>query len=132
MERGARIDLARHASDGKLGALQVFDSARLETVIAAAAAEEKNGAAIGRMRIRRHDGHPPYILTVAPLGADLPVYGRRLAFIILADPDQQSPSERDLAEFLGLSPAESRLAVAILAGKKLVRLPGTSGSRSRL
>jgi DNA-binding CsgD family transcriptional regulator len=71
------------------------------------------------MRVQRHDGHPPYILTVAPLGADLSVYGRPLALIVLADPDQQSPSERDLAEFFGLSPAESRLAVALLAGKKL-------------
>jgi DNA-binding CsgD family transcriptional regulator len=39
--------------------------------------------------------------------------------IVLADPDQQSPSERDVAEFFGLSPAESRLVIALLAGKKL-------------
>jgi DNA-binding CsgD family transcriptional regulator len=104
---------------GKLGALHVLDSARLETAIVVAAAEEKTGAAIGRVRIRRHDGHPPYLLTVAPLGADLSVYGRPLVIIVLVDPDQQSPSEMELAEFFGLSPAESRLAVALLAGKKL-------------
>jgi DNA-binding CsgD family transcriptional regulator len=56
---------------------------------------------------------------VAPLGADLSFHGRPLALIVLTDPEQQSPSERDLAEFLRLSPAESRLAVALLAGKKL-------------
>jgi DNA-binding CsgD family transcriptional regulator len=106
-------------SNGKLGALHVLDSARLETAIAVATAEENTGAAIGRMRIRRHDGHPPYLLTVAPLGADLSIYGRPLALIVLADPEQQSPSERELAEFFGLSPGESRLAVALLAGKKL-------------
>jgi len=39
--------------------------------------------------------------------------------IVLADPTGQYPSERDLAEFFRLSPAESRLAVALLAGKKL-------------
>jgi DNA-binding CsgD family transcriptional regulator len=89
--------------NGNLGVLHVVDSARLEAFIAAAAAEQKTAD----------------ILTVAPLGADLSVYGRPLALIVLADPDQQSPSERDLAEFFGLSPAESRLAVALLAGKRL-------------
>jgi PAS domain-containing protein len=108
--------------NGKLGALHVFDNARLEAFIAAAAAEQKTAGAIGRMRIRRHVGRTPYVLTVAPLGADLAVYGRPLAVIVLADPDEGSPSERDLVEFFGLSPAESRLAVALLAGKKLGEL----------
>jgi hypothetical protein len=36
--------------------------------------------------------------------------------------NQLSPSERDLAEFLGLSPAESPLAAALLAGKKLGKI----------
>jgi DNA-binding CsgD family transcriptional regulator/PAS domain-containing protein len=105
--------------NGKLGALDAFDRARLEAFITAAAAEQKTAAAIGRMRIRRHDGRPPYTLTVVPLGAELAVCGRPLAMIVLADPDERSPSERDLAEFFGLSPAESRLAVALLAGKRL-------------
>jgi DNA-binding CsgD family transcriptional regulator len=113
--------------DGKLGALHVFDSARFEASIAAAAAEQKTGAAIGRMRIRRHDGHPPYMLTVAPLGADLALYGRSLALIVFGDPDEKTPSERELAEFFRLSPAESRLAVALLAGKKLVEIAGDFG-----
>lgn len=105
--------------NGKLGALDISESAGLETAIAAAAVEQKTPAAIGRMRVRRPDGRLPYILTVAPLGADLTVYGRPLAMIVLTDPDQQSPSERDLAEFFGLSPAESRLAIALLTGKRL-------------
>ncbi len=105
--------------NGKLGALHVFDGERLEAVIAAAAAEQKTGAAIGRMRIRRHDGHPPYILTVAPASTDVAAYGRPLTMIVLADPDENSPSQRDLAEFFGLSRAESRLAVALLGGKRL-------------
>ena len=113
--------------DGKLGALHVFDSARFEASIAAAAAEQKTGAAIGRMRIRRHDGHPPYMLTVAPLGADLALYGRSLALIVFGDPDEKTPSERELAEFFRLSPAESRLAVALLAGKKLVEIAADFG-----
>jgi DNA-binding CsgD family transcriptional regulator/PAS domain-containing protein len=105
--------------NGKLGALDVSESVGLETAIAAAAVEQKTPAAIGRMRFRRHDGRLPYVLTVAPLGADLTVYGRPLAMIVLTDPDEYSPSERDLAEFFRLSPAESRLAAALLSGKKL-------------
>lgn len=108
--------------NGKLGALHVFDNARLEAFIATAAGEQKTAGAIGRMHIRRHVGRTPYAVTVAPLGADLAVYGRPLAVIVLADPDEGSPSERDLVEFFGLSPAESRLAVALLAGKKLGEL----------
>jgi DNA-binding CsgD family transcriptional regulator/PAS domain-containing protein len=105
--------------NGKLRALDVSESAGLEAAIAAAAVELKTAAAIGRMRVRRHDGRLPYLLTVAPLGADLTVYGRPLAMIVLTDPDECSLSDRNLAEFFGLSPAESRLAVALLAGKKL-------------
>jgi DNA-binding CsgD family transcriptional regulator len=113
-------------SNGKLGALHVVDATRLGAFIAAAA-EQKTGAAIGRMRIRRPDGHPPYIITVAPFGAELAAYGRPLAMIVLADPDERSPSERELTEFFGLSPAESRLAAALLAGKKLREVALDSG-----
>jgi PAS domain-containing protein/DNA-binding CsgD family transcriptional regulator len=105
--------------NGKLGALDVSENAGLEAAIAAAAVEHKTPAAIGRMRVRRHDGRLPYVLTVAPLAADLTGFGRPLAMIVFTDPDECSPSDRDLAEFFGLSPAESRLAVALLAGKKL-------------
>jgi PAS domain-containing protein/DNA-binding CsgD family transcriptional regulator len=113
--------------NGKLGALDVSESAGLGAAIAAAAVEQKTPAAIGRMRVRRHDGRLPYVLTVAPLGADLTGFGRPLAMIVLTDPDECSPSERDLAEFFGLSPAESRLAVALLTGKKLGEVAGEFG-----
>src|SRR5438270_5044952 len=62
--------------NGKLGALDASESAGLKTAIAAAAVEQKTPAAIGRMRVRRHDGRLPYVLTVAPLGTDLTVYGQ--------------------------------------------------------
>jgi PAS domain-containing protein/DNA-binding CsgD family transcriptional regulator len=105
--------------NGKLCALHVSESAGLETAVGAAAVEQKTAAAVGRMRVRRYDGRLPYVLTVAPLGVGLTVYGRPLAMIVLTDPDECRPSERDLAAFFRLSPAESRLAVALLAGKKL-------------
>jgi DNA-binding CsgD family transcriptional regulator len=47
--------------------------------------------------------------------------------LLVADPDARSPSERDLAEFFGLSPAESRLTAALLAGKRLREVATDSG-----
>ena len=40
---------------------------------------------------------------------------RPLAIILVADADAHTPSERDLAEFFPLSPADSRLTAARLA-----------------
>ena len=42
-----------------------------------------------------------------------------MAMILVTDPDTRFPSARDLAELFGLSRAESRLAMALLAGKAL-------------
>ncbi|MEA2782218.1 MAG: hypothetical protein QOK29_3762 [Rhodospirillaceae bacterium] len=39
--------------------------------------------------------------------------------ILIGVPDEHTASERDLAEYLGLLPAESRLAVALMAGRRL-------------
>jgi DNA-binding NarL/FixJ family response regulator len=45
----------------------------------------------------------------------------------VADPDARTPSERDLTEFFGLSPAESRLTAALLAGKTMHEIAAQSG-----
>lgn len=81
------------------------------------------------MRIRRRKGPPAYILTVAPLGAELTAGERPLAMILVADPDELSPSARDLAQAFGLSPAESRLAAALLARKRPSDIAAASGVR---
>ena len=114
--------------NGTLGALGVCDSDKLAKLIAAAA-EPRDAPAMGRIRIRRRDGRPPYILTVAPLGAELAVQERPLATILVADPDALFPSESDLAQLFGLSPAESRLAAALMTGKKLSEIAIASGVR---
>jgi PAS domain-containing protein len=123
LQRGDGLAIA----NGKLSPLNASDSAKLGAFIASAATDQKTEAAIGRMRIRRRDDRPPYILMVAPLGADLAFYGRPVAIILLVDPDERAPPERELAEFFGLSPAESRLAAALLAGKKLREIAVDSG-----
>jgi DNA-binding NarL/FixJ family response regulator len=79
------------------------------------------------MLVGRRGGRAAYILTVAPLGVELAVYERPLAMILVADPDARTPSERDLTEFFGLSPAESRLTAALLAGKTMHEIAAQSG-----
>src|SRR6516165_4810974 len=52
---------------------------------------------------------------------------RRLALIVVVDPMRHAPSETDLAEFFGLSPAEARLAAALIAGKRLSAVAADRG-----
>jgi len=113
---------------GKLFAQRVFEQNKLARFIAVAA-NGKIAAAVGRMLVGRHGGRVAYILTVAPLGVELAVNERPLAMILVADPDARAPSERDLAEFFGLSPAESRRAMALLAGNVLHDIAAASGVR---
>jgi DNA-binding CsgD family transcriptional regulator len=98
-------------------------------LIASATEKGKLGATTGRTLVGRHDGLPAYVLTVAPLRADLAVIDRRFAMIVVVDPQRHSPSEKDLAEFFGLSPAEARVAAALLSGETLSHIAANSGIR---
>jgi DNA-binding CsgD family transcriptional regulator len=113
--------------DGRVWASRVFETARVAKLIAGATAESKSGTAAGRMLIGRRDGATAYVLTVAPLGARVVADDRRLAMIVVIDPERHSPSERDLAELFGLSQAEARLATALLTGKRLSDVAANSG-----
>jgi DNA-binding CsgD family transcriptional regulator len=130
MNRAAELVLRRDdgltVRRGKLCAQRIFDHEKLARAITTAASV-KTAAAVGRMLVGRRGGRVAYILTVAPLGVELAVYERPLAMILVADPDARSPSEMDLAEFFGLSQAESRVAAALLAGKKLREVAADSG-----
>jgi DNA-binding CsgD family transcriptional regulator len=112
--------------DDRLCARRVFESAKVAKLIADATAGSKAGAAAGRMLVGRRDGLPAYVLTVAPLRAELAVNDGRFAIIVVVNPERHSPSERDLAELLGLSPAEARLAAALLTGRTLSEIATNS------
>jgi DNA-binding CsgD family transcriptional regulator len=73
--------------------------------------------------------HALDVLSVAPLGASLALQERPLALIVVAGPDAPSSSERELAGLFGLSPSESRLAAALMTGKRLRDVAGASGVR---
>jgi DNA-binding CsgD family transcriptional regulator len=113
--------------DGQFCARRVFETAKMAKLIAGAAAEGEARATAGRMLIGRCDDLPAYVLTVTPLRTGLAVNGRPFAMIVVVDPARHSPSEGALAEFFGLSPAEARIAVALLTGKRLSDIAAASG-----
>jgi DNA-binding CsgD family transcriptional regulator/PAS domain-containing protein len=125
-EQILRRDDGLTVRQGKLCAERVFEHDKLARFIALAA-NGKTVAAVRQMLVGRRGGRVAYVLTVVPLGVALAAYERPLAMILVADPDARSPPESDLAELFGLSPAESRLTVALLAGKKLREVATNSG-----
>jgi DNA-binding CsgD family transcriptional regulator len=110
--------------ESRLCARRAFETARVAKLIAGAA-EENSRVAGGRMVIARSDGLPPYVLAVMPLRAE-PV-DDRLAMIIIVDPARYVPSEKDVADLFGLSPAEARVAAALMRGKSLADIAAASG-----
>jgi DNA-binding CsgD family transcriptional regulator len=125
--RIARLEDGLTIRNGRLGTARIAESERLSAFIAVAASGTKTPAAVGRMRIGRHTGRQAYLLTVAPLGDEPGSNGSSLAMVLIADPEEPSPSERELAQSFGLSPAESRLAAALMAGKRLSDVTIESG-----
>jgi len=105
--------------NGQLCARRVFETAKIAKLIAGAAIERTAGPVAARMLVGRCNNRPPYAITVAPVVPDLAVEVQSLAMILVVDTERRSPRETELAEFFGLSPAESRLAAALLTGKKL-------------
>jgi DNA-binding CsgD family transcriptional regulator len=115
LSRGRALSV-RH---GKLCTGRSFETDKLRALIGAAAVPDKLDPAIGRMLVGSRDRDLPCVLTVARVTAELAVFDRPLAMVLAAAPEQRLLAAADLAELFGLSPAESRLAVALMAGKKL-------------
>ena len=103
--------------EGRFCAGRVFETAKVAKLIDVAT-EGKSSTVAGRMVIGRCDGLSPYVLTVMPLQAE-PISYRRFAMIIIVDPSRYAPSESDLTDLFGLSPAEARVAVALMTGETL-------------
>ena len=115
LSRGNAISVRQ----GRLCAARAFETDKLRALIGAAAVPDKLDPAIGRMLVGSRDRDLPCVLTVARLTAELSVFDRPLAMVLAAAPEQRLLAAADLAELFGLSPAESRLAVALMGGKKL-------------
>jgi len=112
----------------RLGAGRAFETDKIGKLIAGATTHGELGAAAGRRLVRRCNSLPPYVLTIVPLRTDTGD-DRQFALIVAVDPARHSPSEKDLTEFFGLSPAEARLAASLLTGKTLSQIAASTGVR---
>ena len=110
--------------DGRLAATRTFDSAKLAASIAGRAAV---GDAEGHLLIGRKGGARPHAVTIAPLDGGDGARAQRIVMVLIVNPDWQTPSERTVSEFFGLSPAESRLAASLMQGRKLGDIARASG-----
>jgi DNA-binding CsgD family transcriptional regulator len=124
-----RLEDGLAVRNGRLCAGRAFESARISKLVSAATAVAKCSVAAGRMLISRGDDRPAYVLTVAPLHPDLAIADQPHAVIVIVDPEQHSPSNADLVELFGLSPAEARLAAALMTGKRLAQIAAEFGVR---
>jgi DNA-binding CsgD family transcriptional regulator/PAS domain-containing protein len=112
---------------GALGAVRVFETAKLSAAIASAT-RPGAPAASGRILIGRRGGKRDYILTVSSLGVKLGFYSDPMALIIVVDPEARCPKADDLSAYFGLSFAESRLAIQLMSGKALGAIAAESGA----
>ena len=112
--------------DGRLTALRNFEAAKLA---AGLSGRHRDGTQVadGHLLVGRRGGGRPYAVTIAPLNAEDGVHEASIAMVLIVNPDWQTPSERSVAEFFGLSPAESRLAGALMRGRKLAEIARDCG-----
>jgi DNA-binding CsgD family transcriptional regulator/PAS domain-containing protein len=108
--------------NGQIAARRSFETAKLARLIANAAAAEGSVPSAGCMLIARDDGRLPYVVRVAPASRGLTGDDMPMAMLVISSPEERRVSEGELAELYGLSPAESRIAMALTQGKKLTAL----------
>jgi DNA-binding CsgD family transcriptional regulator len=126
-ERLIQADDGLTIRNGRLAALRSFEQAKLSTAIAAATAAEDVRAASGYLLVGRRERHADYALTVAPLVPGATGYDTPLAMILVIDPERRVPSKEAVTALFGLSPAEGRLAAALMRGKRLHEIAIESG-----
>ena len=128
-ERILRIGDGLTMRNGHIGARRGFETTKLTHLIAKAGASKEAGSSAGCLLITRGADHSPYVVRVAPVSAGLAGYDPPMAMLLVSAADQNRVSERELAELYGLSPAESRIAVALAHGKRMTDLTGELGVR---
>ena len=111
--------------DGRLTATRAFEATKLAASIAGQ--PQAGTSDDGHVLIGRQGGARPHAVTVARLDGGEGARSERIAMVLIVNPDWQTPSERSVAAFFGLSPAESRLAAALMKGRKLAEIARDSG-----
>jgi DNA-binding CsgD family transcriptional regulator/PAS domain-containing protein len=82
--------------------------------------QDKGGGSGGEFSLPRRTGHALSVL-VSPLRREqMLAPGRATAMVVVSDPDlRMLPPVRAVADVYGLTPAEARLTMALLAGRRL-------------
>ncbi len=110
----------------RLSASRAFETAKLASLIAAAA-PNAGVASAGSMLIARGRGQSPHVARVVPVDTWLPGYDLQMAMVLVSIPSEKRVSEHELAQLYGLTPAESRIALALERGKRLTELVAEFG-----
>jgi DNA-binding CsgD family transcriptional regulator len=113
--------------NGEICARRNFETAKLAHLIANAAPASGSNLSAGCMLIARDEGRTPYVVRVAPVSARSAGYNLPAAMILVSNPDENLISQRELADLYGLSPAESRVALAVSRGERLSSLVAEFG-----
>lgn len=113
--------------NGQICARRNFETAKLAELIANATAGSGGHPSAGCLLVGRDGGRPAYVIRVAPVSPGMAGHDLPMAMILVSVPDESHVSEHELSELYGLSPAESRLALAVAFGKRLNDLAGEFG-----
>jgi DNA-binding CsgD family transcriptional regulator len=126
-ERILRLADGLTIRNGLICARRSFETAKLAELIAHATAATGSHPSAGCLLIGRDGGRPAYIVRIAPVTAGVVGYDLPMAMVLVSAPDENRVSESELSELYGLSPAESRLAIAVAFGKRLNDLANQFG-----
>ena len=120
--------------DGMLRARVPADHGRLERLMAAALPTSSTVAVSGSMLLRRAAMLPPLVVHIKPVVAPQMDFGaqRVAALVLLVEPGRQSRIDSSLvAETLGLTPAESQVAVWLAEGKTVREIAAETKRQER-
>ena len=120
--------------EGALGARATADRACLERLIGDALPGAAPAPVSGSMLLRRSHVSPPFVVHVKPASVPQPDYGARhvAVVVLIAEPGRPSRVNPDLvATILGLTPAESHVAVCLAEGKSVRDIAEATGRSDR-
>ena len=123
-----------YGRDGFLGAWLPADNANLQRLLARALPPlgSQSQAAAGSMTIRRSPNLPKLVLHINPVGDRWLDFGARrvAALVLVVDAGSQPRLDAELvAEVLGLTPAESQVAVMLSEGRTVRDIAMATGRR---
>ena len=116
--------------DGMLCTRAPDDQVRLERLLGEVLPAGNASAVSGSMLLRRSPVLPPFVVYVKPVGVSRPDYGARAvaALVLIVEPGRQRTVSPDVvARTLGLTPAESQVAVGLADGRSVRDLAEAAG-----